>query len=80
MTSCPTYSPNSALIKGLEPFTNPLIEEYKMSLQNKVVNILVKRGFNIDMAESLVKKSIEDAVKIRPEAKPAVLADICSML
>lgn len=51
-----------------------------MNVKNKVVNILVKRGFNIDMAESLVKKNIEDAVKIRPEAKPAQLADICSIL
>lgn len=74
------YSLNSVLIKGLEPFTNPLIEVSKMNVKNKVVNILVKRGFNIDMAESLVKKNIEDAVKIRPEAKPAQLADICSIL
>ncbi|MLT78299.1 hypothetical protein DRT35_24620 [Salmonella enterica subsp. enterica] len=70
----------SELIKGFGPFTNPLIEENDMSLENKVVNILVKRGFNIDTAKTMVEKNIAFAVKIRPEAKPGKLAEIVTCL
>ncbi|EOC0702405.1 hypothetical protein ACIU3Q_005607 [Salmonella enterica subsp. enterica serovar Kokomlemle] len=51
-----------------------------MSLENKVVNILVKRGFNIDMATALVTQNLADAVKIRPEAKPGKLAEIVTCI
>ncbi|EFT2540886.1 hypothetical protein K3X72_002473 [Salmonella enterica] len=51
-----------------------------MSLENKVVNILVKRGWNIDTAKTLVEKNIAFAVKIRPEAKPGKLAEIVTCL
>ncbi|HBM0000056.1 TPA: hypothetical protein LT059_004642 [Salmonella enterica subsp. enterica serovar Kodjovi] len=70
----------SELIKGFGPFTNPLVEENDMSLENKVVNILVKRGWNIDTAKTLVEKNIASAVKIRPEAKPGKLAEIVTCL
>lgn len=52
----------------------------KMNLAEKVVNILVKRGFNIDMATALVTKNLADAVQIRPEAKPGKLAEIVTCI
>ncbi|ECQ3321634.1 hypothetical protein GIZ89_23785 [Salmonella enterica] len=70
----------SELIKGFGPFTSPLIEENEMSLEKKVVNILVKRGWNIDTAKTLVEKNIAFAVKIRPEATPGKLAEIVTCL
>ncbi|AEX26496.1 hypothetical protein KP27_019 [Klebsiella phage KP27] len=46
------------------------------NLKTKVVKALVKNGFNEENAVVMVEKNLDDALKIRPEAKPAKLAEV----
>ncbi|MFC4221872.1 hypothetical protein ECF2_0086 [Enterobacter phage EC-F2] len=46
------------------------------NLEAKVVKVLVKNGFNENDAVAMVEKNLNDALKVRPEAKPAKLAEV----
>ncbi|WP_426770747.1 hypothetical protein [Enterobacter cloacae complex sp. 363J6] len=46
------------------------------NLEAKVVKALVKNGFNENDAVVMVEKNLNDALKVRPEAKPAKLAEV----
>ena len=46
-------------------------------MSDKVINLLVKRGHNKDMAESAVAKNLAWAMQAYPHAKASFLADVC---
>lgn len=49
-------------------------------MENKVLKILVKRGFNAEFADELINKNLADAQKMFPEAKASKLAEVVSCL
>lgn len=51
-------------------------ERIMKNLEAKVVKALVKNGFNENDAVTMVENNLNDALKIRPEAKPAKLAEV----
>nr|QPX73120.1 hypothetical protein [Citrobacter phage vB_Cfr_Xman] len=51
-------------------------ERIMKNLEAKVVKALVKNGFNENDAVAMVENNLNDALKIRPEAKPAKLAEV----
>ncbi|UGV22838.1 hypothetical protein INVICTA_68 [Cronobacter phage vB_CsaM_Invicta] len=51
-------------------------ERIMKNLEAKVVKALVKNGFNENDAVAMVEKNLNDALKVRPEAKPAKLAEV----
>lgn len=49
-------------------------------MENKVIALMVKRGFNIETATNMVTKNLADAQRMFPEAKAAKLADVVACL
>lgn len=49
-------------------------------MEKKVIALMVKRGFNEEMAAELVAKNLADAERMFPEAKAAKLADVVACL
>lgn len=49
-------------------------------MENKVLKVLVKRGFNAEFAVELISKNLADAQRMFPEAKAAKLAEAVSCL
>ncbi|QFR55785.1 hypothetical protein JC221_139 [Yersinia phage JC221] len=56
------------------------LNEAAKGTREKVIAVLVKRGFNEKDAEKMTDKHLEDAMKIRPGATPGKLAEIVSTL
>lgn len=56
------------------------LTESVKDIREKVIAVLVKRGFNEKDAEKMVDKNLKDAMKIRPSATPGKLAEIVSTL
>lgn len=49
-------------------------------MKEKVLKVLVKRGFNQEFASELINKNLADAHKMFPDAKAAKLAEIVTCL
>ena len=45
-------------------------------MKAKVIALLIKRGWNTDLAHDLVEKELETAMKCYPEAKASKLAEL----
>ena len=56
------------------------LNEAAKDIREKVIAVLVKRGFNEKDAEKMVDKNLKDAMKVRPGATPGKLAEIVSTL
>lgn len=50
------------------------------NLADKVVNALVKKGYNAENAVSMVNNNLEAALLVRPEATPSKLAEVISCI
>lgn len=56
------------------------LNEAAKGIREKVIAVMVKRGFNEKDAEKMVDKNLKDAMKVRPGATPGKLAEIVSTL